>query len=667
MDSSHSSSSLNAVVSGTAVHAARAVAAPEVTFDQTGMAPAEQPRTMVAQPWVGFWRGLFRAAVGRSVSPGAAREDAPDLPAWREAAKRRRSTLLSLIGISTLLASALYVYLSGMAETMRPLQCVGFGLFVVLFAWVSAGFWTACMGFAVLRRGDPHSISLSDLAKLPLSSEGRTAVVMPICNEDVATVFSGLAATCQSLLATGASAHFDVFVLSDTSRPELRDEEVAAWRKLQEAFGADRVFYRWRTDRQERKAGNIAEFCRRWGARYRYMVVLDADSIMSGEALLTLVRAMESKPHAGIIQAPTRTTGALTLHARAQQFAARVVGPVFAAGMRYWQLGDSHYFGHNAILRVEPFMQHCALAPVRGRGALAGGIMSHDFVEAALMRRAGYEVWMLPEIDGSYEQNPPDLSSELQRDRRWCHGNLQNLRLIAEPGLAPAHRAMLATGAMSYLSAPLWMAFVVVGLVDAIGGSDEPIAHGGPMLWLWCCVMTMLMLPRAMGLHALVKRGETRPFGGKLRLGLGVAFESMLSVLQAPLRMFTHTVFVLAPLMGLRLEWTSPPRVATGIPWRAALQHQGMRALLAALALANLATIDADVALWLVPLVMPLALAVPLSVLTSRVSIGVWLRRWGVMGVPEERMVPAVLIEAPDGDAALPMLPAWPSAAGAAH
>ena len=218
-----------------------------------------------------------------------------------------------------------------------------------------------------------------------------------------------------------------------------------------------RLFYRWRKRRTKRKSGNVADFCRRWGRSYRYMVVLDADSTMSGDTLVELVRLMEQHPRAGIIQTLPQIARPGTLHARAQQFASRVSGRLFALGMAWWQLGDAHYWGHNAILRVQPFMRHCGLARLPGRGALAGEILSHDFVEAALMGRAGYEVWLAPQLDGSWEQSPSNLLDELQRDRRWCQGNLQNVRLVAEPGWRAAHRAMFGVGALSYLVAPLWL------------------------------------------------------------------------------------------------------------------------------------------------------------------------------------------------------------------
>jgi membrane glycosyltransferase len=376
------------------------------------------------------------------------------------------------------------------AGTHPTLRIAQVALYTLLFAWVTAGFTTAMMGVIVQWRGDRHALSAASVANRPVPMDARTAIVMPICNENVSTVFAGLAATCESLAATAAARLFDVYVLSDSSDPEIRAAEVAAWTALRATLGdAARVHYRWRRRRTRRKAGNVADFCRRWGRNYRYMVVLDADSVMSGDCLLSLVRLMEAHPRAGILQTVPHACGLSTLHARAQQFAGRVTGRLFTAGMQYWQLGESHYWGHNAIIRVEPFMEHCGLAPLRGRGGLAVDIISHDFVEAALMRRAGWHVWLVPDLEGSYEQQPPNLLEELQRDRRWCQGNLQNARLVAEPGLHPVHRAMFVTGAMAYLSAPLWLAFVLLGALSWLAGGALPIGAGNgvpvAMLALW--------------------------------------------------------------------------------------------------------------------------------------------------------------------------------------
>ncbi len=326
------------------------------------LAPPMRRTPMAATPWRGLsllsW--LFRR------EPGPADVDGPA----RGAGRRRRLVLLVLS-----LAPAVYAtyLLSGLLprEASSSAEKALLAVFAVLSCWLAAGFWTAMMGFVVLLRGgDRHLVSRSAAGTGPLPDEGRTAVVMPICNEDVQRVFAGLRATIESVGRAGALAHFDFFILSDSSEPDACVGELDACNALRETLGSDvRLFYRRRERRVKRKSGNLDDFCRRWGALYRYMVVLDADSVMSGECLSTLVRLMEARPDAGIIQTAPRAVGRDTLHARIQQFANQVYGPLFTAGLHYWQLGESHYWGHNAIIRLDPFMKHCVLAPLPGRGA----------------------------------------------------------------------------------------------------------------------------------------------------------------------------------------------------------------------------------------------------------------------------------------------------------
>jgi membrane glycosyltransferase len=599
-------------------------------------APPIRRAPMPAQPWFGLLRGLLFALWPGMHYP--ARRAAPTL--WQAAAQRRRRVLLALVALLAATALLLQWHAApGPATAAWGLQTL---LATLLFAWVGAGFVTAWMGAWVLLRGDPHALALQD-PRAPISRAARTAIVMPICNENVATVFAGLRATCESLAATGALSLFDVYVLSDTADPALRAAELQAWQRLRQTLGdgpiggGARVFYRWRRRRTRRKAGNVADFCRRWGSRYRYMVVLDADSIMHGDTLVALVRLMEQHPSAGLVQTLPQGFGQGTVHARLQQFGNRVTGRLFALGMAYWQLGESHYWGHNAILRVAPFMRHCGLGPLPGRGGLAGEILSHDFVEAALMRRAGFEVWLAPQLGGSWEQHPANLLDELQRDRRWCQGNLQNARLLAEPGLRPVHRAMLAVGAMSYLAAPLWLCFVALGLCFGTLASSSTS--------LWLLTLLLLFAPRLLGVLAVLLKREHAVFGGRLRLWTSSALELLLSAVQAPLRMLAHSVFVFGALTGLRLDWKSPSREAVAVAWRDALRRIGVLAL-PALALAWLMlahqgrSIEAP---YLAPLLLPLLLAVPFTVWTGRPALGRALQRSGLLSVPEERDPPRAL------------------------
>ena len=612
--------------------------------------------SMVARPWRGFWAGagdLLRGAFRSEAASSSNGDAAEPLLAWQKAAIVRRRVLLALIAISAICATALVSHVLPALD--NPVLRIGqVGLFAVLFTWVAAGFFTALMGFWVQLRGDPHGLSVADVAGRPIDRSARTAIIMPICNENVATVFAGLRATCESLSETGEAGLFDLYVLSDTSDPALRAAELAAWAQLRETLAASghpsNVYYRWRQRHTKRKSGNVADFCRRWGRDYRYMVVFDADSVMSGECMTTLVRLMEAHPTAGIIQTAPQASGLSSVHARAQQFAGRVAGRLFASGMQFWQLGESHYWGHNAIIRVAPFIEHCALAPLAGRGGLSGEIMSHDFVEAALMRRAGYHVWLVHDLAGSYEQQPPNLLEELQRDRRWCQGNLQNARLITEPGLHGVHRAMLLTGAFAYLSAPLWFGYVLLGMAMWLFGARAGTGPTGmvplEMFGLWAGTLLMLVMPRALGVVTIVLKGEQAAYGGTGALVRGAVLEGGLSVLQAPVRMVAHSLFVVVALTGLKLDWKSPPREASDIPWSDAAQRLGPIAAVILAIGAVAFSIEPLAVLWLLPVGLPLLLAMPIVVWTSRTGLGEKIRGLKLLLVPEESAAPTVLRQA---------------------
>jgi membrane glycosyltransferase len=638
-------------------HPARVNTAPDWPGERHPNAHTAPPivrGSMVPRPWRGFWNSIGTALVSTLLGwlpPREARRGGTDEPlaAWQHAARRRRAVLGLITLASVLLSTALFLH-TRPPSSHPALEAVHMVLFVLLSTWIVTGFATALMGFWVQLRGDRHSLRAADVRDVPLPEDGRTAIIMPICNEDVDTVFAGLRATCESLMATGQARHFDVFVLSDSFKPGVAQAERQAWERLRAVLATQgtpvEVYYRLRQRRTHRKAGNVADFCRRWGRNYRYMIVLDADSVMSGRCLVSMVQLMEAHPDAGIIQTATQAVGHATLHARAQQFAARVTGRLFTLGMQFWQLGESHYWGHNAIIRVEPFMRHCALAPIPGRGGLAGSILSHDFVEAALMRRAGYKVWLVADLQGSYEQQPPDLISELQRDRRWCQGNLQNARLIAEPGLHRVHRFMFGVGAMSYLSAPLWLLFMVLGtallVLDHAAGTGwraSLVERAG--LWAW--TLTLLFLPRVLGVIAVFLRREQRAFGGTAKLLRSALLESVLALLLAPVRMVAHSVFVVSALTGLRLEWKSPPREAAGVAWRDALAYYAPAMLGAAAVAATLALAAPSALPWSYPVLVPLLLAAPLTVATASVALGRQARQQGWLLIPEESWSPAVL------------------------
>ena len=619
-------------------------------------APPVHRGSMAPRPWRGFWNSMGTAALlpllkltGRKTrdQPASAEAMAP----WQHAAKRRRTVFMLLTLVSTAMATALFADMQPVYDNAF-LQYGQLGLFALLSAWVVTGFMTAMMGFYVTLFGDAHTLSAKQVQHHSLDKSTRTAIIMPICNEDVSTVFAGLRATCESVAVTSHVQNFDVFVLSDSNDPGIIKAERAAWEDLRGQLASQphqpqiEVYYRLRKRRSDRKAGNVADFCRRWGKDYRYMVVLDADSVMSGDCLVSMVKLMEANPKAGIIQTATQAIGHVTLHARAQQFGSRVTGRLFTLGMQFWQMGESHYWGHNAIIRIEPFMQHCALDRIKGTGGMAGSIMSHDFVEAALMRRAGFHVWLVADLIGSYEQQPPDLLAELQRDRRWCQGNLQNSRLIAEPGMHPVHRSMFATGAMAYLSAPLWLCFMTLGTALWLSGS--PMVSNwdvlpGELVSLWAWTLSMLFLPRILGIAAVLFKGQQQAYGGTASLLRSALLETLIALLQAPIRMLAHSLFVVIALTGLKLEWKSPPREAAAVPWRHALAQLAPMSSVVLVLAAGIAMIDASALIWLLPVGLPLLLSIPMTVLTSKVGVGSAMRAHNYLLIPEETRSPAVL------------------------
>lgn len=611
-----------------------------VTRSARSIAPPLARGHMTARPWTGFWAGmggLFRKRA--AAAPAAPRP-------WERAARRRRRLLLAAVVVSA--AGAAWLASTLDSDVPAGWQAVRVTLFALLMAWLAAGFYTALMGLFAHLRGDPHALTLEGLDQVALRPQARTAIIMPICNEDVRAVFAGLRATCESLLRTGQAGHFDVYILSDSNDHALCAAELAAHAKLRALFaGRLGIHYRRRQRRTHRKAGNVADFCRRWGRNYAYMVVLDADSVMSGETLVSLARLMEREPRAGIIQTAPQSFGLHTLHARMQQFSSSVVGRLFTLGMRHWQLGESHYWGHNAIIRVEPFMRHCALAPLPGTGSLSGAILSHDFMEAALIRRAGYEVWLVPELQGSYEQQPPNLIEELRRDRRWCQGNLMNARLITQPGLKGVHRAMLGTAAFSYASAPVWAAFLLTGFALLLtGGGDTPFADGAASSAqnaLWALTAVVLFAPRVMALVLILVEREAARYGGRLALARGLLLEALWGAALAPVRMVAHSLFVLGALTGLKLEWRSPPREAVETGWAEALLRFGPYVLVA-LAAIGIAAPDGPMdVLWLLPVGAALLFSPIMAVLGSSERAGLALRSRRLACTPEELDTPAVL------------------------
>ena len=580
--------------------------------------------------------------------------------AWPPVAARRRLLMTFLILIPSIIASGFMMEVLPYRErTLLELPIVL--CFGALFGWVSIGFWTATIGFFLLWRRDRFSITESDPEPTNELPEGaRTAVLMPICEEPVERIIAGLKATYRSVERTGCLDRFDFFILSDSASPATIAREEEAWFDCcREIGGFGRIFYRRRRVRIERKSGNIADFCRRWGHSYRYMVCLDADSVMAGESLVRLVRLMERNPNAGMIQTAPVAVNRKSMFARIQQFASRLYGPMFAAGLHYWQLGDGQYWGHNAIIRVAPFMEFCALPRLPGRPPLGGEILSHDFVEAALMGRAGWGMWLAYDLGGSYEETPSTLLEEMKRDRRWCQGNLQHVRLVRIRGFVGAHRALFLNGVLSYVSALLWFFFLTFSTAEAVwqavrsvdyfpsGRSlfpEWPIWRPDWMYSLLAVTFAILFLPKILAALVVLIRGERRrSFGGTIRLLCSVMIEIVASALFAPVRMAFHTRFVITNLLGRTVAWKSQPREDAETTWREAMRHHGLDTIIATVWAIGVHSLNPDYFWWLIPIVGALIVSIPVSVLASRAGIGERARRLGLLLIPEEKKPPIEL------------------------
>ncbi len=417
------------------------------------------------------------------------------------------------------------------------LELVLIGLFVLNIAWLSLSFMTALSGFLVFVLGLKKSIvpipTDEEAKALP---EGRTAILVATYNELPERIFGMALATMKELETSGHGESFDVFILSDTTDPDIWVHEEAAFNAARSRPGTGpRLYYRRRATNTGKKAGNIADWCRRWGPAYDYMIVLDADSLMTGYSLVKLAHCMDRMPGAGLIQTVPATIGRNTLFARMQQFAGGVYGPVMATGLAFWHRGTGNFWGHNAIIRVRAFMELAGLPLLPGSPPFGGQILSHDFVEAALMCRAGWRVCMVPELKGSYEETPPSLIDFATRDRRWCQGNLQHSMILGAKGLRPMSRVHLAMGIMAYVSALIWLIFLVTALMLTVQQlTAKPIYFGGdqtlfptwPMqdseraLSLLFWTLALLLLPKLFSfLVALFNGAKRRGFGGVLGAG----------------------------------------------------------------------------------------------------------------------------------------------------
>jgi membrane glycosyltransferase len=534
-------------------------------------------------------------------------------------------------------------------------------LFIILFLLSAIGCMHGLYGFGIRLFGTRCRITeLKEYRSRDISGVS-TAIVFPIYNENAIRVFEGLRAVYESLAKTGRLEGFDFFVLSDTTDLDKWVEEERCWQELAQDLDAlGKIYYRRRLFNEERKSGNVRDFLNTWGRRYRYFVCCDADSVMRGETLVDLVKLMETHPTVGLIQTVPALVNAESLFGRIQQFANRLYAPVFIAGLNYWALDLGNYWGHNAIIRTEPFMQFCDLPQLPGRKPFGGQILSHDFVEAALMLRENWKVWLAYDLEGSFEEAPQELIANAQRERRWCQGNLQHSLVLFAKGLRGVSRLHLLLGIFGYLASPLWLAFLLVfnwiyWYQNYTGLSRLSVEAFTPYLANWSgtahallifvICMVVIMLPKLLSLIDLARdRQRCQSFGGLGRAFLGVVGETIFSTLHAPMLMLWHTRFVLTNLAGITVGWTTQKRDADGTSWLYAVQRHWGHTLIGVIWGWFMWDLDPTLFWWFTPLLSGMIFSVPLSVLTSRRSLGLRAKSLGLFLTPEETRPPQEIV-----------------------
>ncbi|RBP47584.1 membrane glycosyltransferase [Roseimicrobium gellanilyticum] len=560
----------------------------------------------------------------------------------------RRATFFSFVFVGTVVGIWLMYQMlnsGGMAWYEWGLLVV----FIPLYYQLNIGFWTALIGIWMMNRPKPDPLDLfrtitNDDMEAPLGA--TTAIIVPVYNEDVTRVFEGIRSVYNSLAKTGKLEHYDFFILSDSDDSNKWIEEEAGWLELcrqLNAFG--KIFYRKRRTPINRKSGNVSDFCRRWGKRYRYMIVFDADSVMSGPLLVNLVRIMEKNPGIGILQTFPKQIGADTLLGRIMQFAQAFYGPAFISGLSYWQCGEANFWGHNAIIRLAPFIEYCALPPLPEKVPFGGHIMSHDFVEAALMRKAGYAVRLLATDHGSYEEGPPTLIDTLKRDRRWCLGNMQHFWLLFARGWHPISRLNFYHGIMSYVSSPVWLLFLVLGTIMGASNEISPMdmaraTFAGQLLLL--LTLAFIFMPKIIiMLDELVTGRLFKPIRLRLMAALSSFLDTFIFTLMAPIMMYFHSQFVVKTILGQGVSWVAQRRkLGGGIDWREPILTFGSVTLVGIAWGVAAFFISTQFLLWISPVLLGLILAIPFAITTSSTKT---LQRLGLFVTPEELHPPPVL------------------------
>ncbi len=563
--------------------------------------------------------------------------------------RARRLAFLALVA-GTIAALAATMVRALDADGLDAVDLALVAAFSVTLPWTAVGFWNAAIGLALmLGHRDPAALAtpVAALGRDPTPIDTRTALLVCIRNEDPARLERNLGEMLAGLAPLPEAARLEVFLLSDSDRPSVLPAEAAVAAALGRRFGgALRVTYRRRERNPGFKAGNLRDFCERWGAAFDFAIVLDADSVMSPAAILRLIRTMQADPKLGIVQSLVVGLPNASPFARTFQFGMRLGMRSYTLGSAWWQGDCGPYWGHNAIVRLAPFFEHCALPELPGRGPLSGSVLSHDQLEAALMRRSGHEVRVLPLEGGSWEENPPTLLEFVRRDLRWCQGNLQYLRLLGLPGLHPLSRLQLVLAILMFAGSPAWIAFVLLATFrDLILPATGPAFRADVGGALFVVVLGMAFAPKIASVIAvLANRERPREFGTPGRFLAGVGLETAFSMALAPVMAVVHTVFIGGLAFGRTIGWSAQVRDGHSVRLGEALRVLWIPTLLGAALGAWFLTRLPSLALVSAPFWAPLLLCAPFASLSAWPALGRAMVGARVAAIPDELAPPPELL-----------------------
>lgn len=458
----------------------------------------------------------------------------------------------------------------------------------------------------------------------------RTALAMPIYNEDTARVAAGIRQTWLSAGRAGLQAHCDYYLLSDSTDPEAKRAEDRAVEELRAIFADEaspcgRLVLVRRQDRANYKAGNIANFLRLHGRDYDFMLVLDADSVMLGGCVRRLILKMQASPQTAIIQSLMSTFRGSTPFAQAMQFSANRVGEIFMCGFNWFLGPEALYWGHNALIRVRPFMAYAQLPAYPGKPPLGGRVLSQDVHEAALLGRAGWGVDLDLVVGGSFEEVPSNVISYGARDRRWCTGDFLNSALVLAPGFRTGQRTWLAYAVSSYAMSLVLVAMMVVGF--ALASRQRAFTVDAAVLgWALVYMPITQLSTNVLAFWAHLERRSPL-----WRQVASLALEVIARLLITPLMLYQHVVFVLGILLGRSVDWTSPSRdPEDGIPWSQSARVFWAPTLISAVWIPLAFQFAPPSLLFSGTILFPWLVSIPLAVLTSDMRLGRWLARSAV-------------------------------------